>query len=328
MGCRQAFALTVSAATFGHGAATANDNFLSFFRALHRCLRQTVAPDLRTASVLGILGNAASLSGVLSDDGRITSGYRPDPLETIADRAARSGLAAASTAPIRSHNPMKSLACAPAPAASRAIGNLSKVSAMVKDRKWIEFPTAEYHAWHAMVRRCHDPSDASFPHYGGRGIHVCDRWRDDFESFLADMGLRPSGEHSLDRCDNDAGYTPENCRWATRSVQQRNRRAVLRAAGYTRNGKGWRAQIQINGRPIVLGNFGTKAEARSVYRQAAIQALILTELFMGALGPLIQNDRCANCGSPGARKLPAKISFDPPPPAPTATARRETELRG
>lgn len=184
-------------------------------------------------------------------------------------------------------------------APSRAIGNVSEFSSM--NKKWIEFPKAEYRAWYAMKRRCHNPRDANFARYGGRGIRVCDRWRDDFRAFLSDMGLRPPG-HSLDRIDNDAGYTPENCRWATRSVQQRNRTMILRAKGIIQIGDRWRAAIAINGRQIVLGQFETKAEASRVYRQAAVQALITTELLTGALGPRTRNDSCANCGSPGARK--------------------------
>ena len=60
--------------------------------------------------------------------------------------------------------------------------------------------------------------------YGGRGISVCNRWMT-YENFLADMGRRPSPNHSLDRKNNDLGYSLENCRWATKTVQARNRRS-------------------------------------------------------------------------------------------------------
>lgn len=84
--------------------------------------------------------------------------------------------------------------------------------------------TPEFRAWWDMRQRCLNPNVASYANYGGRGIRVCDRWND-FSAFRADMGCRPSPAHSLDRIDNDGNYEPGNCRWATRSEQQRNKRA-------------------------------------------------------------------------------------------------------
>jgi hypothetical protein len=81
----------------------------------------------------------------------------------------------------------------------------------------------EYWAWKAMKQRCYNPKHPKFKDYGKRGIVVCRRWRESFEDFFADMGPRPPG-HQLERSNNDGDYKPRNCKWATRSQQQRNTR--------------------------------------------------------------------------------------------------------
>lgn len=83
--------------------------------------------------------------------------------------------------------------------------------------------TPEYCAWSAMIERCRNPNHVQYHDYGGRGIGVCERWMA-FENFIADMGLRPSRRHSIDRIENSGGYEPGNCQWATKQEQERNKR--------------------------------------------------------------------------------------------------------
>lgn len=85
--------------------------------------------------------------------------------------------------------------------------------------------SATYRAHRKMLERCYNPNFLNFEFWGGKGIKVCDRWQGErgFENFLEDMEPRPSPAHSLDRIDNDKDYTPENCRWATKEQQMRNR---------------------------------------------------------------------------------------------------------
>lgn len=84
--------------------------------------------------------------------------------------------------------------------------------------------SSEYNIWKGICKRCRLKSDPAYYKYGGRGIDVCDRWFDSFQNFYADMGPRPKGM-SIDRIDNDKGYSLDNCRWATYTAQSRNKRS-------------------------------------------------------------------------------------------------------
>ena len=84
--------------------------------------------------------------------------------------------------------------------------------------------TSTYQTWQSMLKRCSNPNNHHYHLYGGRGILVCERWKD-FNNFLADMGEKPTGM-SIERRDNDRGYEPDNCTWATNETQIRNRRVT------------------------------------------------------------------------------------------------------
>lgn len=84
--------------------------------------------------------------------------------------------------------------------------------------------TKIYGIWWAMITRCQNPKCKAFKNYGGRGITVCERWQK-FENFYADMGDRPEGK-TLERDDNSKGYSPNNCVWADRKTQGRNKRGI------------------------------------------------------------------------------------------------------
>ena len=81
--------------------------------------------------------------------------------------------------------------------------------------------TREYISYYNLIERCHNESNKRFHDYGGIGITVCERWRNSFVEFIEDMGLCPQGMQ-IDRVDNTKGYSPDNCRWATRKQNQRN----------------------------------------------------------------------------------------------------------
>lgn len=108
--------------------------------------------------------------------------------------------------------------------------------------------TPEHQAWTAMKSRCYTKSNISYPYYGGRGIAVCDRWLHSFENFFADMGERPNSEYSLDRINPDCNYSPDNCRWTIREIQDNNRRTsrFLTCNGKTQTVAQWGKEMGLS----------------------------------------------------------------------------------
>lgn len=135
--------------------------------------------------------------------------------------------------------------------------------------------TLAYERWWAMVDRCTNPNCSAWKNYGGRGIKVCSRWLGEkgFYNYMMDMGLPKKGE-TLDRINNDLGYSPNNCRWATRLTQRHNQRRVIarRLCGLPpgvsldkdrANGrrKCWLSRLEVNGKRVLNKRFHTREEA-------------------------------------------------------------------
>jgi len=85
--------------------------------------------------------------------------------------------------------------------------------------------TPEYRTWCKVKERCYNQNDKRYKDYGGRGILMSDEWRNSYQTFFNDMGVRPSNKHSIERQDNDMGYFNGNCIWAVKKIQDRNKRS-------------------------------------------------------------------------------------------------------
>lgn len=114
-----------------------------------------------------------------------------------------------------------------------------------------------YKVWTDMKSRCSRKGYKNFHRWGGRGIKVCDRWLEPkgqgFWNFLADMGPKPTPQHTLDRIDNDGNYEPDNCRWATWHEQARNKSDNNDVLGvsYSNSKQCWRAVLKVSGKVVL-----------------------------------------------------------------------------
>src|SRR4029077_20496278 len=111
-----------------------------------------------------------------------------------------------------------------------------------------QIATPEYRAWNRIIYDTENPRSKNFHNYGGRGITMCDRRRHSFPQFLADVGLRPSPRHSLDRINNEKGYVPRNVRWPLPEVQCNNMRVNPRLTfkGRSQTVSQWARELGIN----------------------------------------------------------------------------------
>jgi hypothetical protein len=124
---------------------------------------------------------------------------------------------------------------------------------------------ATYQCWSDMKQRCYNKRCRDWPNYGGRGISVCERWLEDFQNFLEDMGPKPEGL-TIDRVDVNGNYCKSNCRWLSREEQCRNRRERKSWAGvrFNKRTREWEVRAEVYGEKTVIG-FQTKEEADQFY---------------------------------------------------------------
>lgn len=124
------------------------------------------------------------------------------------------------------------------------------------------FGTKIYKIWSSMIQRCGNQKSEAYPHYGGRGITVCEEWKT-FERFYADMGAPQKGL-TLDRIDNNSGYSKSNCRWATVSQQSRNKRnnVIVTIEGVTRVASDWSKEPGAFGRKAIVRRIRAGIEGR------------------------------------------------------------------
>ena len=139
--------------------------------------------------------------------------------------------------------------------------------------------TRLYRVWMNMRRRCADPNNTKYRYYGGRGITVCDEWRNSFAAFsewAKSAGYRDDLE--IDRRDNSLGYCPSNCRMATKSQQSANTRkrndgsrSQFRGTYWSGQSNKWVARVHVNGRSHQVGSFTSEIDAAKAYDIAAME---------------------------------------------------------
>lgn len=132
--------------------------------------------------------------------------------------------------------------------------------------------TGAYKSWHGAKQRCTNPDSKDYKRYGGSGIGICERWLS-FNNFLEDMGERPKG-HELDRIDNTKGYSKENCRWASKTINMYNRGLLKRKKlprGVTFIDNKYRARITVNRVCYFIGYFDNASLASQAYNKVALE---------------------------------------------------------
>lgn len=134
----------------------------------------------------------------------------------------------------------------------------------------------ERNAWNAMIQRCYNTDNHAYNNYGERGIKVCDRWRNSFMNYYNDMYPKPTWAHSIDRIDNNGDYEPGNCRWATYSQQNTNKRTPknntsgVKGVAWYKPTNRWVAYINMDKKRVTIGYYTDKEEAATARKLAEV----------------------------------------------------------
>ena len=136
-----------------------------------------------------------------------------------------------------------------------------------KEKEPLKSSRSEYGIWSGIKQRCLNENSPNFKHYGGRGINICDRWKDSFDKFISDVGPRPTMNHSIDRVDVNGNYEPGNVRWATRLEQSNNKRESKGGVCWSETDKCFVASIVFNRKTYNLGKFADKKSALKYRRE-------------------------------------------------------------
>lgn len=148
----------------------------------------------------------------------------------------------------------------------KSCGCLHQENTIKRNTKHNKSKTRTYRIWKDMKRRCLSPTRPRFKDYGQRGITVCERWQDSYDNFLADMGEAPIN-YTLERIDNEKGYTPSNCKWVSYLEQAHNQRirstnnSGYRGVYYCKTVKRWKAQVNYAGKCLFCKSFKTITQA-------------------------------------------------------------------
>ena len=132
-----------------------------------------------------------------------------------------------------------------------------------------------YPVWNDMLHRCYNEKSKGYRNYGGRGIKVCDKWRNSVKNFIEDMYPSFKSGLSIDRVNNDGNYESDNCRWATQSQQNLNKRGYGTSkhcgVGYDKKYQKWQARLFMNGKSKHIGYFDTEQEAAQVVKAKRLE---------------------------------------------------------